>query len=81
MSCQGKPAGECYEIRLRGCLDEHWSTWFGGMQLTPEPSGETVLYGRVDQSALQCLLRKAHDLGLTLISVRLCQDDQPSSST
>ena len=74
-----EPSGDCYEIRLQGCLDEHWSSWFGGMALTVEPSGETVLLGRVpDQSALQCLLRKVHELGLALISVRRCRADQAS---
>ena len=52
-----------------------------GMTLTAEPSGETVLFGWVpDQSALQCLLRKVHELGLALISVRRCREDQTASS-
>lgn len=77
MPDQTEPSGDCYEIRLQGCLDEHWSSWFGGMKLTVEPSGETVLLGQVpDQSALQCLLRKVHELGLALISVRLCRKNQ-----
>ena len=21
---------DCYEIRLQGCLDDHWTSWFGG---------------------------------------------------
>jgi hypothetical protein len=64
--------GDCYEIRLQGCLDDHWTSWFGGgLKLTAEPPGETVLSGRVpDQCALLSVLRKIHDLGLTLISVQ-----------
>jgi hypothetical protein len=81
MPDQTEPSGDCYEIRLQGCLDEHWASWFGGMTLTTEPCGETILLGRVpDQSALQCLLRKVHELGLALISVRRCREDQISSS-
>jgi hypothetical protein len=62
---------EHYEIRLEGCLDEHWTSWFEGLRLTPDPKGgETVLEGRMaDQCALHSVLRKIHDLGLTLISV------------
>ena len=82
MPDQTEPSGDCYEIRLQGCLDEHWASWFGGMTLTTEPCGETILLGRVpDQSALQCLLRKVHELGLALISVRRCGQDQAASFT
>lgn len=67
-----KDAAEaCYEIRLQEQLDDHWTSWFEGMRLTAEPQGETVLSGRVpDQCALLSVLRKIHDLGLTLVSVQ-----------
>ena len=72
-----EPSGDRYKIRLQGCLDEHWASWFGEMKLTNEPDGETVLDGQVpDQSALQCVLRKIHELGLTLISVQRCRRDR-----
>ena len=61
-----------YEIRVKGHLDQGWSTWFDGMTLTNEVNGETVLFGPVvDQAALHSLLMKVHTLNLTLISV-LC---------
>ena len=60
-----------YEIRLQERLDDHWTSWFEGLKLTAEPQGETVLSGPVpDQCALLCVLRKIHDLGLTLVSVQ-----------
>jgi hypothetical protein len=59
-----------FEIRLEGQLDAHWSGWFEGMSLTLKNDGTTVLRGPVpDQAALQGLLRRVGDLGMTLISV------------
>ena len=78
MSEQTADQGDCYEIRLQCCLDEHWSSWFGNMTLTTNPSGETILFGRLpDQSALQGVLRKIQELGLTLISVQRCGAEAP----
>ena len=69
-TAQPNEAGS-YEIRLQEHLDDHWTSWFEGLKLTAEPQGETVLSGRVpDQCALLSVLRKIHDLGLTLVSVQ-----------
>ena len=60
-----------YEICVEGVLDEHWSAWFDGMQVTCHPDGVTVIEGPVtDDAALYGLLAKIRDLGLPLISVR-----------
>ena len=59
-----------YEIRLEGHLEARWADRFGGMTLTLEDNGETLLSGPViDQAALHGLLKKVRDLGLPLISV------------
>jgi len=59
-----------YEIRLQGHLEDRWTDWFGGLTLTREESGTTLLTGPVgDQAALYGLLRKVRDLGLPLLSV------------
>lgn len=59
-----------YQIRLKGHLGRGWSDWFGGLTITLEDNGETLLTGPVtDQAALHGLLRKVRDLGLPLISV------------
>ena len=61
---------EIYRIIVKGVLDEKWSEWFGGMEVTPQPSGETMLTGPVeDQAALHGLLDKIRDMGLPLVSV------------
>jgi len=58
-----------YEIRVRGHLGPAWSDWFTGLQVTVEDSGDTLLAGPLDQSALHGVLRRVRDLGVPLISV------------
>ena len=66
-----------YQIRVQGHLDRNWTDWFGGVTITLEENGETLLTGPVvDQAALYGLLRKVRDLGLPLISVTRAQTDQ-----
>jgi hypothetical protein len=61
---------QCFEIRLKGYLDDRWSDWFDGLTITLEEDGNTLLSGLViDQSALHGLLKKVRDLGIPLISV------------
>jgi hypothetical protein len=59
-----------YQIRLKGHLDSGWADWFGGMTITLEDNGSTLLIGPVvDQSALHGLLKRVRDIGMPLISV------------
>ncbi len=68
--------GELYEIKLKGHLDEHWSEWFDNLAITYDEQDNTILAGPVaDQSALHGLLKKAHDLGLSLILVTRVEPD------
>ena len=68
ISKRRQPVG--YKLRVDGHLDVRWSAWFGGLILNHESDGTTSLTGFVpDQAALHGLLRKIHDLGITLISV------------
>ena len=68
-----------YQIRLKEQLDQHWSSWLGGLTITTEANGETVLTGEiVDQSALHGLLSKVRDLQLTLIAIYPIEADSPS---
>ena len=58
-----------YQIRIKGHLGPQWADWFGGMTITLEDNGDTLLTGPVvDQAALHGLLRKVRDLGMPLIS-------------
>lgn len=66
----GRDVPLCYELRIQGHLDQHWSTWFGGLAITNEEDGTTALRGVVsDQSELYGLLAKIRDLGVALVSV------------
>jgi hypothetical protein len=59
-----------YQIRLKGYLTNQWSEWFGGLAITLEDNGDTLITGPVrDQAALHGLLKQVRDLGMALISV------------
>ena len=64
----GQPMG--YQIRVNGHLSSQWTDWFGGLTVTLEANGDTLLTGPVvDQAALHGLLKKVRDLGMPLVSV------------
>ena len=69
---QDRPA--VYEIRVEGRIDESWSEWFEGMAIVVETGAGgapiTTLTGPVvDQAALIGLLRRLHNLRLSVLSV------------
>lgn len=64
-----------YEIQIRGQLDDRWSEWFDGIEITIEPSGDrltltTLNCPAIDQAKLRGILNKIWDMNLNLISVR-----------
>jgi len=70
-----------YEIRIKGHLDDRWSDWFGGLTITLEEDGDTLLTGPViDQAALHGLLKRVRDLGLPLVSVSPLEPGQADQS-
>ncbi len=69
-----------YQIRLRGHLGSQWTDWFGGLAITLEEDGDTLLTGPVaDQAALHGLLKKVRDLGIPLVSVSPVEPDPPTT--
>jgi len=68
-----------YRIKVPGHLDESWSDWNGEMTVSVEIDGDglpvTTLTSKVDQAALQGLLRRLYSLGLPLISVICVESD------
>lgn len=66
-----------YQIRIKGHLGRQWTNWFGGLTITLEDNGETLLTGPVvDQAALHGLLRKVRDVGMPLLSVSRVEPGQ-----
>jgi|GEM_PF-1717956 len=72
----GTDDGKYYRVRIRERVDNEMLAWFDGMEIQVEENA-TVLEGKlIDQSELQGLLRKIHDLHLTLISVETIAENQ-----
>ena len=70
-----------YQIRIKGHLGREWTDWFGGLTLTLEDNGETLLTGPVlDQAALYGLLRKVRDVAMPLLSVVCVTPGQAEAS-
>jgi hypothetical protein len=64
------------EIRIKGRIDEHWSTWFAGLSIRYTEQDETLLTGPVaDQATLYGVLNRIRDLGLSLLSVMCVEPD------
>ena len=72
---------QCYEIRLKGHLDDRWTDWFEGLTISLEEDGDTLLTGPVvDQAALHGLLKKVRDLGLPLVAFSPIEPGQADQS-
>jgi len=61
----------CYEIRIKGHLNQRWADRLEGLSFTHESNGTTNLHGPIaDQAALHGVLNRLRDLGLPIISVQ-----------
>ena len=70
-----------YQLRVEGYLEDQWADSFGGMSVSREENGDTLLTGPVvDQAMLHGLLKKVRDLGLPLVSVNPVEPGQPEVS-
>jgi hypothetical protein len=59
-----------YQVRIKGHLGGQWTDWLGGLSITLEENGESLLTSpMIDQATLHGLLRKVRDLGMPLLSV------------
>jgi hypothetical protein len=59
-----------YQIRIKGQLDQQWSTWFEGLTISYDGDGNTILRGPlVDEAALHGVLIKVRNLTLPLLSL------------
>jgi len=60
------------QIKVKGNLDETWTEWFDGMELSNEDE-YTILTGyKKDDAFVHGILNKIRDLNLELVSVIAC---------
>ena len=65
-----------YHIKVKGHLDETLASWFEDMTVANLEEGDALLSGFLpDQAALQGILKRISDLGLTLISVNAVPEE------
>ena len=65
-----------YQIRVKGHLDDTLAGWFDGLTVSNLEEGDAILSGPIqDQAALQGILKRLSDLGLTLISVNTVAEE------
>ena len=66
-----------YRIKIRGVLS-CWGVWFDNFAVTHEANDDTTLTGEVpDQAALQGLISRIGDLGLTLVAIERSESGEP----
>ena len=60
-----------YAIRVDGHLDDHWSAWLGGLDLTRDDDGATTVTVQVaDQAQLHGVLAGLRDIGAVISELR-----------
>ena len=76
LNAQRSINGVVCHIKVKGSLDRKWADWFNGLTITPNENDVTLLAGPIaDQPALHGVLAKIRDLGLTLLSVQMIEDE------
>jgi homoserine kinase len=60
-----------YAIRVEGHLDDHWSAWLGGLDMTRDDDGATTVTVEVaDQAQLHGVLARLRDIGAVITDLR-----------
>jgi RimJ/RimL family protein N-acetyltransferase len=64
-------APTAYAIRVDGHLDDHWSDWLGGLDMTRDDDGTTTITVSVaDQAQLHGVLAGLRDIGAVITQLR-----------
>lgn len=65
-----------YQIRIKSHLDDTWAESFEGLTISNLEDGGALLTGFIpDQAALQGVLKRISNLGLTLVSVNIVNEE------
>jgi len=68
-----------YAIRVEGHLDDHWSDWLGGLDMTRDGDGATTVTVEVaDQAQLHGVLAGLRDIGAIISELRTRDAPVPS---
>ena len=71
MSALVNTAPTTYAIRVDGHLDDHWSAWLGGLDMTRDDDGATTVTVEVaDQAQLHGVLAGLRDIGAVISELR-----------
>jgi hypothetical protein len=69
-----------YAIRVNGHLDDHWSAWFGELDMTRDDDGTTTLTISIaDQAQLHGVLAGLRDIGAVITELRAT--DSPAATS
>jgi len=59
------------EIKVKGTINTVWEEWFREFKISHTEQGESILRGKVqDTAAMYGLMAKLRDLGLTILSIQ-----------
>ena len=66
-----------FQIRIQGQINESWSDWLGGLTITVQPEGETLLAGPIaDQAALHGIMDRLYAMNLSILSIVQARNEQ-----
>jgi RimJ/RimL family protein N-acetyltransferase len=69
-----------YAVRVEGHLDDHWSDWLGGLEMTRDDDGATTVTVQVaDQAQLHGVLAGLRDIGAVISELRTSDAPVPIS--
>lgn len=73
---------ERYEIRVRGHLDQHWTTWLGTAELDHNRDGTSTLRTTpIDQAQLHGLLAQLRDIGATMTWLQTIDEPEAGNAS
>jgi hypothetical protein len=71
-----------YLIRVEGHLDDHWSVWLGGLDMTRNDDGTTTITALIaDQAQLHGVLAGLRDIGAVISELRTAGAPVSTAST
>ena len=68
-----------YTIRVDGHLDDHWSAWLGGLDITRNDDGSTTITASIaDEAQLHGVLAALRDIGAIITELHTTAAPAPT---